>query len=210
MVLSEPDKGIYDAMNKGLAKASGNWICFLSADDYYVSDDVLQNLSQFIDVQPPNINFVSARINLIDNNEKILRSIGLKFSKEKMFKKFIIAHPGACHCQSLFKQVGKFNIAYRSSADYEWFLRAADLIVPAFQNSVIVNMREGGISNSLSWKVLYKMSKETYRVQYKYCKISAARNFLLTNLYFFIDRVLHLQKIRIFMVKLIKDRAIGL
>ncbi|AFK05415.1 glycosyl transferase family 2 [Emticicia oligotrophica DSM 17448] len=143
---SESDKGIYDAWNKGLNKASGDWILFLGSDDFLV-DNCLNNYVAFLESnQVDNCLLVSSKLNLIDSNGNYLRTMGWPWKWDKFQKINMLAHPGALHSKKLFEKYGMFDINYNICGDYELLLRPGEKLNALFFNEITVLMTEGGAS----------------------------------------------------------------
>ena len=146
---SEPDKGIYDAWNKGVLKAKGDWVMFLGADD-----ELLPNaLQQYLDILKSvpdikNYDIISSKVQMIDNTGKLIRIRGWAFEWPLFLKEMTIAHPGALHSKKYFNQYGLFDINYRIVGDYELLLRAGSQLKAFFIDKITVKMREGGMSDS--------------------------------------------------------------
>lgn len=153
LVLSSgPDKGIYDAMNKGLALATGDVIGILNSDDFYLNTfviaDVVQAFADNVDVDMVlgNTDFVRP-----DDLIKPVRLYSsFYFAKWKMRFGFMPAHPAAFIKRSAYEKVGSYKLDYAIGADFEWFVRA--LLVHKLSyvklNKTLVRMREGGVSTS--------------------------------------------------------------
>ena len=149
--VSEPDKGIYNAWNKGLLKAEGEWICFLGADDYFWDDQVLANMSKFLVKLPVNIRVAYSQIMLLSENGQELYLSGEPWQKVKQrFKELMsIPHPGTMHRRDLFEQHGYFDESFRIAGDYELLLRDLKTADAEFiPDLVTVGMLQGGISSN--------------------------------------------------------------
>lgn len=150
--VSEPDKGIYDAMNKGLSLATGEVIGLLNSDDFYPRVDVITDVVRIF-VGCPKNEIVLGNVDFVNPNN-LLKPIRLfssfKFSPWKMRFGFSPAHPAAFMRRAVYQKVGKYDSSYRIGADFEWFVRAfvVHKIGYVFLNKVIVRMREGGVSTS--------------------------------------------------------------
>ena len=175
--ISEPDKGIYDAWNKGIENASGNWIMFIGADDQLVPD-AIQAYNQILisnsDIE--NIDFISCKVEMIDENGNSIRIKGWPHTWPLFLREMTVAHPGALHSKKLFLKYGNYNIDYKIVGDYELLLRAKDSLKSLFVDKIIVKMREGGASDSV------KAIKEHFRAATSTgggAKYSASLNFLL-------------------------------
>lgn len=148
---SEPDHGIYDAWNKGLSKATGDWIMFLGSDDILLPG-TLKLYSSFIEnlKNREDIDLISSKVQMIDTNGKPIRIKGWKFQWPHFLKEMTIAHPGALHSRNLFNTYGVFNTDYKIVGDYELLLRAGKNLNAAFLDEVTVKMSEGGMSDSVA------------------------------------------------------------
>lgn len=149
--VSEPDAGIYNAWNKGLKQANGEWICFLGADDYFWDDQVLASMSKFLVKLPVNIRVAYSQIMLLSENGQELYLSGEPWQKVKQrFKELMsIPHPGTMHRRDLFEQHGYFDESFRIAGDYELLLRDLKTADAEFiPDLVAVGMLQGGISSN--------------------------------------------------------------
>jgi glycosyltransferase involved in cell wall biosynthesis len=159
--ISENDDGIYDAWNKGIAIANGDWIAFLGAGDCYLPD-ALSCYYDKIQSDGYKIEFISSKIQLIDEGGRILREIGRPFNFAQHKKFMCIGHVGALHKKTLFNKHGKFDVAYTSAGDYEYLMRCGETIKSSFIETVTATMLVGGVSNT------YNSILETHKIQLKY------------------------------------------
>ena len=150
-LVSEADKGIYDAWNKGLALAQGVYVCFLGGDDRWATH---QSLSQLVQECRHEPDIVCCQVMVIDKNCKFVRSFGTEWSWKKLLKAPVVAHPGLLARRSLFGLVGNFNQDFSIAGDYEWMLRLGASIRPKYVSEQLVVMRDGGISSSKISRVL--------------------------------------------------------
>lgn len=150
--VSEPDKGIYDAMNKGLALATGDIVGILNSDDFYPDENVLsQVVAEF--KANPDVNMVLSNVDFVhpSNLNKVVRFYSsFKFKPWMMRFGFMPAHPGAFIKKPAYDQVGNYALGYKIGADFEWFVRAFFTKKLTFTklNKSLVRMREGGVSTS--------------------------------------------------------------
>lgn len=170
--VSEKDTGIYDAWNKGIQLAEGEWISFLGSDDEYLNEALTvyhEALSK-----NPAINYISSKIDLIDQNNKKIRTLGIPFDSVAMTKKMSIAQVGSFHHKSLFEKIGFFSTKYRIAGDYEFYLRGRNHIKAGFIDAITAKMREGGASSNLVYKTLKEGAdiKITLKVASKYSAFS--------------------------------------
>lgn len=151
-IISEPDQGIYDAMNKGIALASGEVIGVLNSDDFYPNSEVISNVVQTLLVQP-DVNMVLGNVDFVhaSNLTKIARRYSsLNFAPWKLRFGFMPAHPGTFIKKSVYDQVGLYKVGYKIGADFDMFVRM--LLVHKLSyttlNQILVRMRMGGVSTS--------------------------------------------------------------
>ena len=142
-VVSEPDCGIYDAMNKGIKIATGDLIGILNSDDYY-EKDAIEKIVNAWDKRGMQILYGLMRT-LKDGKEHSVSMLSHLFLHEHM-----IWHPSCFVTKDVYQKVGLFDTQYRSVADYDFMLRAYDSrevrFVPIY--SVIANFSVGGMSES--------------------------------------------------------------
>jgi glycosyltransferase involved in cell wall biosynthesis len=172
------DKGIYDAWNKALDRARGEWICFLGADDYFSTRESLSFLARHADAS--KFNFVSSRVAWVNQSEKVVRVVGEPWNWERMKIHQVIAHPGALHHRSLFQKVGKFDTRYQIAGDYDFLLRAGRTIAANYTDAVTVCMGIHGASLTDVRRAL----RETRRIQVVHPEIGLHRanaNFLIAH-----------------------------
>lgn len=148
--VSEPDNGIYNAWNKGLRQAKGEWICFLGADDRFRDDRVLERMAESLVRLPAGIRIAYGQIMLTDADGNDLRLIGEPWEniRQRFRQVMSIPHPGLMHRRSLFEERGHFDESYRIAGDYELLLRELGTGDAHFiPDLVAVAMMQGGISS---------------------------------------------------------------
>jgi glycosyltransferase involved in cell wall biosynthesis len=149
-LISEPDRGIYDAMNKGLDVATGDVICFLNADDYYDSTQVLSKVATVM--QQENLDAVLGDVGFFrkDNIHRLVRHYRSgRFTPERLAWGWMPAHPALFMRKEIFKRIGHFKIDYQIAADYEYVVRAFCGQTPLRYKhlpEVLVRMQMGGVS----------------------------------------------------------------
>lgn len=140
----ERDNGIYDAMNKGLTKCSGDYVIFLNSDDEFKDSDVLNDINEQM---IKNVDIILSNVQQV-NNGKVTRTWKPELPSIELIKRgWQPPHPGVIMSRKLTEAVGKFNTKYEISADFDYILRGvlrANTIIKL--NRVIVNMNAGGES----------------------------------------------------------------
>lgn len=164
-LVSEPDKGIYDAMNKGLARARGEVVCFLNADDRYADPEVLSDVVRQmqmhrLDALVADVGFFRAE----DPGRMIRRYRSDRFSPKKLAWGWMPAHPGFFLRREVAQRVGLFKIDYRIAGDYEFVVRAFHGHHLRYRHlpRVLVHMQAGGASNK-SWRARVLLNQEVLR-----------------------------------------------
>jgi len=167
--ISEPDKGIYDAWNKGLKLAEGKWVSFLGSDDFYLPNS-LQIYYDKIKEMPSNIDLVHSNVKVVDG-KKTIKYITGSWSWN-IFKHYMnIAHVGAFHNRKLFDKYGTFDESYKIAGDYELLLRPKNKLKTLHIDIVLAVMSAGGISNNKIKQVLL----ETARAKNKTANINVIK-----------------------------------
>lgn len=153
--LSEPDNGLYDAMNKGIAHATGDVIGTLNADDFFADDDVLEQVAHVFANRQTSI--VYGDLDYIKPDGKIIRKWRSGAYQSGMFNwGWMPPHPTLYCRRELFEKLGVYSLEYGSAADYELMLRFihAHKTSAVYLHKVMVKMIIGGVSNkSLSNRV---------------------------------------------------------
>ena len=149
--LSEKDGGIYDAMNKGIALCSGDYVGLLNSDDMFVDGSVLQAIAdRFCQTQ---VDAVFSCLNIVDKTDlkKILRKYRVgKLSSSLLRIGVMPPHPTFYCKKSCYERAGMYKTDYKISADFEMLVRLLirQKIAWSFIDKVTVTMRSGGVSNS--------------------------------------------------------------
>jgi glycosyltransferase involved in cell wall biosynthesis len=143
---SESDKGVYDAWNKALADVRGDWICFLGSDDEFLPGAVSSYMA--LAAEFSRAEYLSSEVKWV-HPSGYQRIYGAAWNWGKFAKFMCTAHVGSMHRRTLFERLGKFDISYRTAADYEFLLRAGCELNSAYMPVLTVVMRAGGISDSL-------------------------------------------------------------
>ena len=150
-LISEKDKGIYDAMNKGIQLATGDVIGILNSDDLYVDDRVLQDVA--IIFKDEKVDACYADLHYVDENDtsKLVRHWKSgTFTRKSFLYGWMPPHPTVFLRRRVYDQVGLFNLSFKTAADYELMLRifVRHQFDVRYLPRVIVKMRSGGASNA--------------------------------------------------------------
>lgn len=158
ILISEPDKGIYDAWNKGIKHASGDWIMFLGADDF-VKQNVLPSYVEYVKGLNGYYDIVTARAEFVDFEGKLIKVIGQPFVWEKERRNMGISHGSTLHNKRLFERVGLYSLDFKICADYELLLRDGANIKGDFYDKIIIVFKIGGASFSIACQ------RETFKIR---------------------------------------------
>lgn len=162
LVLSEADKGIYDAMNKGIARATGDYVGFLNADDMFESDHAVAAIAaraaEGADLVYGDLVYVSAT----DTRRVIRHWRSGSFEPGQLSRGWMPPHPTVYIRKGLLQQLGGFDTSLKVAADYDLMMRclvrkqATATHVP----EVLVRMRAGGLSNGSLASILRKSRED--------------------------------------------------
>jgi len=154
--VSEPDKGIYDAMNKGITLAFGSWLGFLGSDDFFENDALTNYYISYCSNIKCDIIYGNSKV-LFGNNVLYYRKSDHQIDQIK--KNFIFLHPDSIAKIKVYKELGMYDINFKSAADYEFFLRAYFNGYKFLKiDKTIVNFRIGGFSSNYK-KAFYEKIK---------------------------------------------------
>jgi glycosyltransferase involved in cell wall biosynthesis len=177
--ISEPDKGVYDAMNKGIKRASGDIIGLVNADDYY-NQDTAKIVAKVYAEKPQNI--ISGAMNRVmeDGSEyTIRRSLSQSYLENTIEYTMPVNHPATFVPAQVYKDLGVFDTSLQVLGDYDFICRAYKAGIPfTFVDRVLSNMRVGGLSSGTNNAT--RRAKERYAVRKKNGMTSASRNAMLS------------------------------
>ena len=147
--ISEKDKGLYDAMNKGIALATGDIVGILNSDDIFSNEKVLENIAIFH--EDNNIEASVGNITQFNNNGKIIRKYSAKnWEPMKLKVGFMPPHPAIFFKKSLFDKYGNYHLDFIIGADYELITRffLKKKIKWLYSGITTTKMLTGGLSSS--------------------------------------------------------------
>ncbi len=168
IIVSEPDGGIYDAMNKGIGLARGELIGIINSDDWYDPDALNTIIKAY---SGGKYVIIYGMIRTYDDNR--LRT--MEFYHHDFLIKRMINHPGCFVTRSVYEDYGLYDTSYKSSADYEWAKRCMDrgvVFTPVFD--VLANVSLGGMSAS---NIGFR---ETLKLQHEWGEVSSLKYYAYT------------------------------
>lgn len=167
-ILEGPDRGVYDALNKGFAQSSGDILGLLHADDLFARGDVLSQVEQVF--QDPSVDMVYGDLLYVqrdhpDRTVRLWRSG--PFSRRRLKYGWMPPHPTVFLRRRLWDQLGPYRLDLDISADYEWLLRALTLqdLKVRYLPEVLVKMRVGGISNRSMGNLVRKSRQDLWAMR---------------------------------------------
>jgi glycosyltransferase len=164
---SESDKGIYDALNKGVAKATGDVVGFVHSDDFLADATIIASIVEAFETKEVDGVYGDLHYVALENTDKIIRNwISQPFSYKLLKQGWMPAHPTLYLKKSLYDNYGMFNVNFKIAADYDFILRIFKQTNLNFfyLPKTIVKMRVGGASNR-SLKNIFQKSREVYRAR---------------------------------------------
>jgi len=161
--ISEKDKGLYDAMNKGINLSNGEIIGLLNSDDVYYNEDVLKNVIHIFDTIP-EVDVLYGDLVYVerDNLDKIVRYWRSKNYYKKYFDNGNVPpHPTLFIKKNIYRKNKLFNINFKLAADYEFMLRLfkTNNLTTYYLPQILIKMRLGGVTNK-KWINRFKQNIE--------------------------------------------------
>lgn len=173
----EPDQGIYDAMNKGLAFARGEIICFLNADDHYASPQVLSQVAR--KMQAHKLDALMGDVGFFHEGSPhriVRRYRSDRFTADRLRSGWMPAHPALFLSKKVVQRVGRFRTDYRIAGDFEFIIRAfyGHALRYVHIPEVMVLMQTGGVSTG-GWHSKMLLNRELLRA----CRENGLRTSML-------------------------------
>ena len=156
-IFSEKDEGLYDAMNRGIARATGDVIGILNSDDFYHDEHVLEDINRAMENQPLDCVYGDLKFVQADNTHRVVRIWkGSQHENGAFLRGWHPAHPTFYARRECFEKFGAFDTSFAVSADFELMLRLIE--VEGIRNRYIpryfVKMRMGGESTGSLHNIL--------------------------------------------------------
>tara|TARA_A100001015_G_C15041426_1_gene739902 strand:- start:3219 stop:3899 length:681 start_codon:yes stop_codon:yes gene_type:complete len=176
-LISEPDKGIYDAMNKGINLADGDIIGFLNSDDFYANNEVLSKVSGIFKNNP----LVDACYSDLIYVDKLTTSKTIRYFKSCSFIPGLFSigwcppHPTFFVRRSIFKKYGNFDLNFKIASDVDLMMRFLEVnkIQSLYIPEVWVKMRMGGVTNKSlknillqNWEIINSIKKNGLSISF--------------------------------------------
>lgn len=164
--ISESDKGIYDAMNKGLQKATGDYVWFINAGDSLYTSDIVQRVSALVQKKKALPDIIYGETTIIDETGRPLGQRRLKAPKKLTWKSFRMGML-VCHQSFITKRsiAPLYDLTYRYSADFDWCIRCMKDSSRIYNTGITLsNFMDGGVSTSHRKASL----KERYDIMCRY------------------------------------------
>lgn len=162
--VSEPDRGIYDGLNKGVERATGDVIAFLHSDDLYNDPEAVSRVAEAFSTTGADAVYGDLVYTPKSDTSKVLRYWKSRDFHPKLLKQgWMPAHPTFFVRRELYERFGSFDTSFRIAADYDFMLRVLSKgIKTHYIPNVLYKMRVGGESNKSIKNILKKM-REDYR-----------------------------------------------
>lgn len=150
-LVSEPDKGLYDALNKGIQLATGDYIGFVHSDDMLYDEHVISNVVKTIENSNCDVFYGDGLFVSSNNINKVVRNwISGKYSRNKVKFGWLPLHPTMYIKREVYQRCGLYDISYKIAGDTDLLVRYLyrENLTVSYSNSYIIRMRMGGMSTS--------------------------------------------------------------
>jgi glycosyltransferase len=186
ILISEKDYGIYDALNKGIKRATGDVICFLHSDDLYENNYILSNINYLFIKNNVDIIYGDATFFKKKTTNIIRIYKSPHFNVNNLSKGLMPAHPAMFIKKTVYEKHGLFNINFKIAGDFDWLCRVSkDTNISSLKiDKIFVKMQYGGISTN-GLKSLYLLNKEVITA----LKINAIKSSFFNLLFKYIKKI---------------------
>ena len=160
-IISEPDNGIYDAMNKGIMLTTGDVVAFLHSDDVYENNTIISDIVNCFDNSTQGIYGDLIYTSKVDLNKVIRYWKSDDFSPSLLSKGWVMPHPTLFLRRDVYQKYGAFDMSFKIASDYDFMLRILkDNIAVKRLPKVIYKMRVGGESNRSIKNILHQTKED--------------------------------------------------
>ena len=171
--VSEPDKGLYDAMNKGIKLGTGELIAFLNSDDAYQDKNIITDMVNFIKRRKLGAGYGDVKYVDKDDSNRVVRYWQTGVYRKGSFRRgWVIPHPAFFCRREYFERYGYFESSFKIAADFEFMLRILEKqhIKVGYLPKIIATMRIGGASTNLRGIVRGNVEiLKSFRINNMYC-----------------------------------------
>jgi glycosyltransferase involved in cell wall biosynthesis len=170
--ISEPDLGIYDALNKGILRSTGDIVGILNSDDEFSKVDILSTIANYF-IQDVKLDSIIGDVIFINKNEKKIRKYTSSNWKNSWFSwGFMPPHPSFYCRRDLYEDLGLFNITFKIASDFDLLLRFLKINSISYKHipMTMVIMKTGGVSTR-GFKSILTINKEILQI----CKMHGVK-----------------------------------
>lgn len=190
-IISEKDKGIYDAMNKGIDLAKGEWLFFMGSDDTFYSNDVLSNVIRFI--EDSNVKVFYGDVKIVGDTDWAKNGdiYAGEFTLQKLLNQNICHQAIFYNRQFVKEEIGCFNLDYSKSSDWDFNLRCWAIQPLEYMNIIVADFFAGGFSSN-SKDV--RLADDFLNNLLKYFRINPFHSLVNNPNFIFYDKVIQKKK----------------
>lgn len=171
-IISEKDHGIYDAWNKGIRQASGQWLQFIGADDILFDGAIQAQLDWLQANDTSDLDIITGKAMMTDEAGKVIKYLSEPYCYNHFIYRMDFAHGATLHSRRLFEEQGLFDTRFKICGDYELLLRKP--LKSAFIDADLIQIMYGGVSTTLAGR------KEPFYARKKHHVLPMWRNVLLS------------------------------
>ena len=171
-MISEKDEGIYDAWNKGIQQATGQWIQFVGADDILLDGAIAAELGGIQTNDTSGLDIITAKARMTNEAGQVIKDLSAPYDYKEFIYRMAFAHGTTLHNRRLFEEQGLFDPRFKICGDYELLLRKP--LKSAFIDTYVLQISYGGVSTTLAGR------KEPFFARRKHLVLPLWRNVLLS------------------------------